>query len=292
MIKEGYIAALGTPLDKEGRLVEESFRRHIEDQITAGSKAFLVMGTMGNEAFIRNSEYRRVAETAVRAVNGRIPVLAGVMDNSVGRVLDRTAELKGLNLDGVVATAPFYLKTTQQEIVNFFTAVAAGSPFPVYLYDLPGVTKTKVETGSAVELMNSGSIRGIKSGDLLTCRDLHFHPGRKDRFTVMYSSLDTFDAAYSYGIRRNLDGMFSCTPDINRKMYSALERGDIDGGRRELSKILRLRNLFAGMGIFTGFTAAMNLLGYAGSFSPDYVPAASETEIERIKSCMREIGLI
>jgi 4-hydroxy-tetrahydrodipicolinate synthase len=140
--------------------------------------------------------------------------------------------------------------------------------------------------------MNSGSIRGIKSGDLLTCRDLHFHPGRKDRFTVMYSGLDTFDAAYSYGIRRNLDGMFSCTPDINRKMYSALERGDIDGGRRELLKILRLRNLFAGMGIFTGFTAAMNLLGYAGSFSPDYVPAASETEIERIKSCMREIGLI
>ncbi|MFP4383131.1 MAG: dihydrodipicolinate synthase family protein [Spirochaetia bacterium] len=292
MIKEGYITALGTPLDDRGRLIPHSFRAHIEDQVDAGCGAFLVMGTMGNEVFIRNSEYRRVAAEAASAAAGRVPVLVGVMDNSAGRVLDRIEELRDLPIQGVVATAPFYLTATQQEIISFFSMIGRKSSFPLYLYDLPGVTKTKVQTDTALKLMNQDSIAGIKSGDLLTCRDLHFHPDRKPDFTVMYSGLDTFDAAYGYGIRRNLDGMFCCTPKINKDMYRALEQGDAVKGREELKKILRLRDLFAGMGIFTGFTAAMNLLGYEGNFAPDYMKHPGEEEREIVRSCMREIGLL
>ena len=36
-IENGFIPALGTPLDKEGNLEKESFAKQIEDQIGAGA---------------------------------------------------------------------------------------------------------------------------------------------------------------------------------------------------------------------------------------------------------------
>ena len=102
------------------------------------------MGSMGIQSAIRNSEFPKVAKAAQKAVKGRVPLFVGVMDNSVMRVKDRIDSLDGLAIDGVVATTPFYSKCTDEEIISFFKGIASASPFPVYLYDLPVVTKLKI----------------------------------------------------------------------------------------------------------------------------------------------------
>ena len=46
-IEKGFVPALGTPLDKDGNLMAESYKKQIEDQINAGASAILSMGSMG-----------------------------------------------------------------------------------------------------------------------------------------------------------------------------------------------------------------------------------------------------
>lgn len=149
------------------------------------------------------------------------------MDNSITRVLERIESLRGLKIDGVVATTPYYSISSQDELKNFFKEIAAKSPYPLYLYDLPVVTKVKITTDTAEYLMSSDNIKGIKTGDIVTARELMRSEKRRDDFSVMFSGLDVFDAAYKYGIRMNLDGMFSCTPVTSGEMYRALEKGDM-----------------------------------------------------------------
>lgn len=285
-MNDGFVTALGTPLSEDGSLVSTSFDKHVADQIDCGASALLVMGTMGNEAYIRDSVYPTVARAAVGAAKGRVPVLVGVMDCAVSRVRDRIDSLAGLEIDGVVATAPFYLKPTQEEIFRFFTHVADRSPFPLYLYDLPPVTQVAIDPGTVKKLMRHGNIRGIKSGVLSTCRLARFSEEKPDDFTVMYSGLDTFDAAWAYGIRKNLDGMFSCTPRLSERMYGALKAGKMDDARRDLDRIIGLRDAFIEIGVLKGFTAAMNILGYEGSFSPDYMEPPSPADREFVRKAM------
>jgi 4-hydroxy-tetrahydrodipicolinate synthase len=83
-VKDGFVTALGTPLDESGALIKSSFEKHVKDQIACGASALLVMGTMGNEAFIRDSVYPTVARVAVDAAGGKVPILVGAMDNSIG----------------------------------------------------------------------------------------------------------------------------------------------------------------------------------------------------------------
>ena len=172
-LKNGFYTALGTPLNSEGGLEKESFLKHVEDQIEAGAAGLLVMGTMGIEAYITDSVYPDVARAGAEAGKGRLPVLVGVMDTSISRVRDRIDALKGMKIDGVVATTPYYNVLTQDEVYKFFRTLAESSPYPFYMYDLVPVTKTKITWQTAERLMKDvPNCRGIKSGDLTLARNL------------------------------------------------------------------------------------------------------------------------
>ncbi len=131
--KNGFYAALGTPADDSGTLLRESFAHQIELMISAGASGLLCMGSMGRMESIRNSDYRFVAEVCASVVRNRIPLLVGVMDCSIFRVLDRIKTLKGLQIDGVVATPPFYSKVSESEMINFFNGIAMNHEYPVYI---------------------------------------------------------------------------------------------------------------------------------------------------------------
>ncbi|MFD0713541.1 dihydrodipicolinate synthase family protein [Paenibacillus sp. GCM10027626] len=292
-MSHSFYPALGTPLDQEGNLLVNSFVQHIEDQMNHKAEGLLIMGSMGIQPNIKDEQYGKVAEIGVQAVKGQRSVYVGVMDNSIARVQDRIERLRGLRLDGVVATAPFYFASSQGEAQAFYRAIADSSPFPLYLYDLPGVTQCKLQAATVIQLMQHANIAGIKTGDLALARVLYRHVQESDSaFEVIYSGLDTFDAAYQYGITKTLDGMFSCTAETSERMYAALQAGEHELVAQQLDLIIGLRNVFVEVGVFPGFTHAMNLLGFAGNFHPDYCPPLNGQQAERVKQYMQHMKLI
>jgi 4-hydroxy-tetrahydrodipicolinate synthase len=294
-METGFYPALGTPLDEDGRIIPESFRRQIDDQIDAGASGMLCMGTMGIEAFVRNVEYPRVAKTAAEAVRERVPLLVGAMDCSIGRVLQRIEALSDIPIDGVVVTGPFYHPATDDELFRFFRGIAAASAFPVYLYDLPGVTQSPLEANLVVRLYEAGNVAGIKSGNLHLVRGLHRHFGAGDgeaEFAIIYSMLDSMDVAWRYGVRRVLDGMFACTPTGTRRGVQALQRSDWPAAAGHFDTIVRFRNFLVRNGVFRAFTAAMNTLGYSGSFHPDYSVPVDDPLRDATRREMRSLGLL
>ncbi|MDO8686574.1 MAG: dihydrodipicolinate synthase family protein [Clostridiales bacterium] len=290
-MNSGFYTALGTPFDENGNFIAESFTKHIEDQICAGASGLLIMGSMGIEPYVKESEYIKVARTGAEAARGRCPIFIGVMDNSVSRIKDKIDSLSGLKIDGIVTTAPFYYAVNQNEIIRFFTLIAAYSGFPVYIYDLPEVTNIKVDVNIIDMLSKNNNIKGIKTGDIFTARVLTRKLARND-FSVFFSGLDVFDIAYKYGIMMNLDGMFVCTAPLATMMYANLKNGEYGKAAFYLDQILELRDIFVSVGVFSGFSYAMNLLGYEGRFSPDYCIELKEDQAERVMNCMKKINLI
>jgi 4-hydroxy-tetrahydrodipicolinate synthase len=202
-MRKGFYTALGTPLDENGDLIKQSFQRQIEDQIDAGASGLLVMGSMGMQCAVKNRQYSEVAKTAVQSAKGKCPVLVGVMDNSVARVMDRIDGLKDLSIDGVVSTTPFYYPEKQDAIINFFTEIADKSEFPLYMYDLPPVTQSPITLSIVTRLMNHFNVKGIKSGNIVLAREYSRVPEKPEDFAFIFSGLDVFDTAYKYGIQYN-----------------------------------------------------------------------------------------
>ena len=70
-IKEirGFVPALGTPLDGNGNLLKESYMAQCRKMIEKGAVALLSMGSMGQQAFIREEVCVQVAQAAVEAAD-------------------------------------------------------------------------------------------------------------------------------------------------------------------------------------------------------------------------------
>ena len=290
-MNNGFYTALGTPLTEDGRVVEESLVKHIEQQIEAGAAGLLLMGSMGIEAQIMNSEYGKIVDIAERTVAGRLPLFVGAMDNSIARVMEKIDMIgEGKRIDGIVLTVPFYYAATAPDAVNWFISIADKSPYPIYLYDLAVVTKYKITIDVIDKIIDHPNIKGIKTADWEMIKMIERKHPNAD-FDCLYSGLDAFDYAWQLGIRKNLDGMFCCTPKNGRAMYDCLEAGDLAGARRHLDNILLLRNTMIANGLMRCFTECMSLLGYEGNFHQDYI-APIDTERARKLMCdiMTSIG--
>ncbi len=288
-MKDGFYPALGTPTDAEGNLIANSFRKQVENMLEAGAKGVLCMGSMGKMASIRNSDYPKVARCCVETVAQKQPVMVGVMDCSVARVADRIEALGNIQIDGVVATVPYYYKLDTKEIINFFRLLAKKSKFPVYIYDLPPVTQSPV-TFSAIEaLAGTPNIKGIKTANLALILEMQRNNYINDGFPVFFSGLDLFDMAIYSGIRKNLDGMFTCTPVNSCKLYKDTGTGSMGGYSKYLKNILLLRNLFLKESIFPAYSYAMELTGCPGNYHADYDTPISEDLKSEISKCMKDI---
>ena len=290
-MKPGFVPALGTPLDAEGNFLKESYQKQIEDQIGAGAVGLLAMGSMGQEACIRADVYPEVAKAAVEAAAGRVPVFVGAMDISVARVKQRIAPLEDLDVAGFVFTAPFYAPCTAPQMLNFFRSVAKLTKHNILLYDLPGVTQSKITYNMVLELLRDvPNFIGIKSADTQMFRKLKLNKDIRKDFITVYSGLDTFDVAYKWGITNCLDGMLTCTPANTGRMFAAMAKGDYDTAAVCLSNIVALRDKFISCDLWPAYTCAMNLLGYEGDFAPDYQLKLREGCSEQVRAEMARIG--
>ncbi len=290
-MKEGFVPALGTPLDEAGNLLFDSFQRQIDDQIKAGAVGILCMGSMGIQAFIRGSVYPQVAEAAVEAAAGRVPVFVGAMDTSIARARERMAVIENLDIAGFVFNAPYYSPATPDQMMNYFKGVAGVTRHKILVYDLPGVTQSKITYDMVLELIRDvPNMAGIKSADMAMFRKLKLNPEVPEDFIMVYSGLDTFDIAYKWGITNCLDGMLSCTPVNANKLFEAMAEDDFDTAASCLNHMIALRDFFVSHDLWPSFTAAMNLLGYEGIYGPDYVSTIKESTRAELRKEMVRIG--
>lgn len=281
-VKRGFVPALGTPLDKNGNLCAASYAKQIETMIQAGAVGLLSMGSMGQQAFIRNEVCVQVAETAVKAAAGRVPVFVGAMDNSIARARARMASMEHLKLDAFVFTTPYYEIDTKEQVLDYFRGVAAGTKHGIILYDLPGVTKFKITYDMVCRLCQDvDNLVGIKSADQAMLRRIQLNPDLE--LQTFCSNLDSFDILYPWGIGCLLDGMFSCMPRSAKKLIDCLEAGDRSAAAQAMDRILSLRDLFLECDIWPAYSAAMNLLGFEGLHCPDWCTPVSPETVERLR---------
>lgn len=293
MLKRGFYCALGTPLDEEGRLIPNSLTKHIDDQIANGTSGLLLMGTMGMLGCIRDDQYEAAIATAVQAVAGRVSLLVGAADNSIARMSKRLDILKKYPVS-IVLTAPYYFEMKRETALNYFRAAASYTSQDLYLYDHPYTARYKITFSDVLELAEIPQYKGIKTGDPVLIKKLHQSESIKADFTPIFSNSDLFELGHAYGIHHTLDGIYACFPHTAGKMQHCYDIDDRTGGDDFVKCIMESRDKMFELGIWPAFSAAMNIMGYEGRFSPDYeslfISPQDEDKLEIIRQILLDAG--
>jgi len=290
-MKPGFVPALGTPLDENGDLLVESYKKQVNDMIDRGAIGLLSMGSMGIQAFLKMEVCPQVAKAAVEAAAGRVPVFVGAMACSIAQAKQRMAAMEDLDIAGFVFTTPYYHSCKPAQIINYVKNVAAATKHGVLLYDLPSVTQSKITYDVVKTLIKEvPNLIGIKSTDMMLFRKLKLDPEVPKDFIMVCSNLDLFDVAYKWGMDSCLDGMLPVTPANTQGLFESMAAGDYDKAAQHLNNIVGLRDLMAACDLWPAFSKGMNLLGYEGNFAPDYILPFNEAHLEKLRDRMIAIG--
>src|SRR4051812_3232995 len=158
----GIIPPICTPQTDDGANDVPSVQRLIDYLIANGVHGVFVFGSTGECTSLTAQQRTTMLEATLAAVNGRVPVLAGVMDTSTERVIEQGLAAKAAGVDALVVAAPFYFRTTQAEAIEHFRLVHARVDLPIMAYDIPNTVVIKLDSVTIQQLYNEGVIAGLK----------------------------------------------------------------------------------------------------------------------------------
>jgi 4-hydroxy-tetrahydrodipicolinate synthase len=163
----GAMVALVTPF-QDGDIDFETLDELIDFQLENGIDAIVPVGTTGESPTLSHEEHRRVIERVVKAVNGKVPVIAGAGSNSTAEAIELTAFSKKVGADATLQVGPYYNKPTQEGFYQHFSAIAEEVDLPIVLYNIPGRCGAGMTPETVARLAELENIVAIKeaSGSL------------------------------------------------------------------------------------------------------------------------------
>lgn len=303
----GVVPPVCTPFTSDYEVDEKSLRKLINHLLDGGVHGLFVLGSTSEVAYLTDKRRADVIRIAIDETAGRVPVVAGAIDMTTFRVNEHVKAAVDAGIDGIVVTAPFYVRTHPEEIALHFKQIKeACGDVPLYAYDIPvAANGVKLETGTVLKLAKEGVIQGLKdsSGNDAGIRAVVLGAkkmGLKD-FVVLTGSELTVDSALLAGAHGVVPGIGNIDPAGYVKIFELIAAGDHKAARAEQERLIEMFGLVdvgapsrmgRGSSALGAFKASLKLLGIIedGRTAPPQIPLNAD-EIAAIIPFLKGAGL-
>jgi 4-hydroxy-tetrahydrodipicolinate synthase len=232
-VLSGTGVALVTPFKADMSIDEPALARVIDHVIAGGVEYIVTLGTTGETPTLSRDEKVRIARFTIEVVNGRVPVVIGAGGSDTREVIREIEKLPTDQAVAILSASPYYSKPSQEGIYQHYKAIAAASPKPVLLYNVPGRTARNVCAATIMRLAELPNIAGIKEagGDMAQCalilRD------RPSDFLIVSGD----DALAFPQIATGMDGVISVAANSFPQAFSNMVRATLKGELKKAKKI-------------------------------------------------------
>jgi 4-hydroxy-tetrahydrodipicolinate synthase len=290
MIK-GSITALVTPF-RDGRIDETALKALVDWQIEEGAHGLSPCGTTGESPTLTHEEHERVIEVVVKAVAGRVPVVAGAGSNSTDEAIRFMRFAEAVGADAALVVTPYYNKPTQAGMIRHFEALHDCCELPIVIYNIPGRSVVDMTPETMGKLARMPRIIGVKdaTGDVSRVSDQRETCGHD---FIQLSGEDA--SALGFNAHGGV-GSISVTANVAPRLCSEFQEATLarhyDRALELQDKLMPLhRALFLEPGL-CGAKYALSVLGRcSGEVRLPLVPVTPPVEY-RIRDAMIHAGLV
>jgi len=288
---QGSIVAIVTPF-KKGKFDEKAYGDLIEWHIAQGTNAIVPCGTTGESATLDYKEHHRVIDFAVKAVNKRVPVIAGTGANSTAETIEITKHAKKSGADAALLVAPYYNKPTQEGLYRHYKTIAKEVNIPIVLYNVPGRTAVNILPSTVARLSEIKNIVAIKeaSADMKQVSEIIRLCG--DNITVISGDDFTTLPLIALGGKGAISVTANVAPKEVATMCSLMLKGAYD---KALKVHYKLEPLNAAMFIETNPIPVKTALAMMGKIKEEFrLPLCemASANREKLKKILKNSKLI
>lgn len=213
----GVIAFPITPFKDDLSLDLPGLHQNLTKLIEHPISAIVAAGGTGEIYSLTPAEYMRVIELTVHAVEGRVPVIAGVgFGQRLGIEMAQAAEKAGA--DGVLVFPPYYPQADDEGLFEYYRSIGASTKLGLLIYSRDWATFTPAMVDQLAEGIPSlvawkdgqGDIRRLQAIMNRVGQRLHWIGGAGDDLVAAY---------YSTGIRTFTSSIATVAPKLSLRLH-------------------------------------------------------------------------
>jgi len=286
----GSMVALVTPF-KNGEVDWPSLEGLVEFHLQSGTHGIVPCGTTGESATLSHQEHDEVIKAVIKAVNKRVPVIAGTGSNSTAEAVRLTREAEKSGADGALMISPYYNRPTQEGIYQHYKKVASEVGIPIIIYNIPGRTGSKIEPETLARLSEIKNIAGVKeaTGSVDQAIDVIRLCGER---LAIYSGEDSLIfSLMALGGKGVISTVANIAPKETAQLADACLKGNWEKGRDWQFKLMPLiRAVFIETNPIP-IKTALSLMGKCtGELRLPLTPMG-EGNLKKLREAMADFGL-
>jgi 4-hydroxy-tetrahydrodipicolinate synthase len=285
---EGVFPYLVSPIDAAGRIKTEVLAKLCDDLIKAGVHGLTPLGSTGEFAYLDREQRAAVVETAIRAANKRVPVVAGVAATATADAVEQAKHYQRLGADGILAILESYFPLKDAQVESYFRAIADAVDVPVVLYTNPQFQRSDLTLDVIARLGAHPRIGYIKDASTNTGRLLSIM-NRCPDLRVFSASAHIPAAVMLIGGVGWMAGPACVVPRQSVRLYDLCVARRWDEAMDLQRRLWRINEAFARFNLAACIKAGLQLQGYdVGEPVP---PQAALTPEERkiVANTLREL---
>ena len=286
----GAMVALVTPF-QDGEVDYETLDELVEFQIEHGIDAIVPVGSTGESPTLSYAEHKKVIDRVVKAVAGKVPVIAGTGSNSTAEAIELTQFAKKVGADATLQVCPYYNKPTQEGIFQHFKTIAEEVDLPMVLYNIPGRCGAGLTSQTVARLAELENVVGIKeasgsldmASEIATSCDLTILSG-DDSMTLPIASV---------GGKGVISVVANIVPADVKAMTDLILQGDFVQARRWHHKLFSLsKNMLTLATNPIPIKAAMAMLEMCSEELRLPMTALEEPKKVQLRQALKDYGLL
>ncbi|GHC46982.1 dihydrodipicolinate synthase family protein [Ulvibacter litoralis] len=199
---KGIMPAVTTKFTSDDELDLPMFKVNLQAQLDAGVHGIVLGGTLGEASTLTDSEKRTLTQETVAFVDGKIPVLINVAEQSTKKAIEAAQFAKEDGASGLMVLPPMRYKSGDRETVEYFKAIANSTSLPIMIYNNPVDYKIEVTLDMFEELLKCPNIQAVKE----STRDISNVTRIKNRFGDRLKILTGVDTIALESLLMGADG--------------------------------------------------------------------------------------
>ena len=262
----GTGVALVTPF-KNGEVDFPALDKIIAHTINGGVDFLVSLGTTGEEASLTDAESHQVLQRAIQINAGRLPIVAGNFGgNDTAALVHKINSFDFTGVDAIMSSSPAYVKPNQEGIYQHYMALAAASPVPIIIYNVPGRTGSNITPATLVRLANaSKKFIAVKDASGSIEQGTKTIKDKPDSLLFLSGDDENALALAACGS----DGVISVIANSHPAEYATMMRsalnGDYESAKAINLALLDVHHYLYVEGNPVGIKAAMEILGFCSS---------------------------
>ena len=260
----GIIPAVTTPFDSDGAVDAAALAANVRFLLESGVHGVVGTGTMGEAGSLDAAERRLVLETVAEAVDGSVPVIAGVSSGTAAASVAFARDAARAGADAVMLLPPLGYRADQAELEAFYGSVAADAGLPVMLYNNPEASGVDLLPAAIAAI--AGRVEGIVavkecSGD---ARRIPALLAAVPRLEILVGGDDWALEGFCAGATGWVTGVADVAPRECVALWEHCRGGELDAAREVYQRLLPLARFDMTPKLVQYFKAALDEVGLAG----------------------------